>query len=202
MPAAARAIQGRLEEVLQLIGALLRYVQLQASTLFPLLRCACQSLSAEGVDLLQVKAAGNTTSRAHCSSVNQHWHSRNVYMEALLLTALGLRQSQDCLAAFLPQAPCASLCAGLLVSVFQNSPQLQSQLLEEIVSRVLPSLPGGKRWHKAYVVGSSRSASVQVITAMLIQMIQVCSQILCLQGRPSTCMQSASVMLYARQHAV
>ena len=67
-----------------------------------------------------------------------------------------------------------ALSTGLLVSVFQNSPQLQSQLLDEVVSKILPSLPSGKRWHKAYVVGSSRSASIHVITAMLVQMVQVC----------------------------
>lgn len=63
--------------------------------------------------------------------------------------------------------------AGLLTSVFQNSAQLQGQLLEEILTKVLPSLPMGKRCHRAYVVGDSSSAAIQVITAMLIQMIQV-----------------------------
>ena len=63
--------------------------------------------------------------------------------------------------------------AGLLTSVFQNSAQLQGQLLEEILTKVLPSLPMGKRCRRAYVVGDSSSAAIQVITAMLIQMTQV-----------------------------
>ena len=95
-------------------------------------------------------------------------------MKALLLTVISWTERQVG-----PSALCV-LCAGLLVSAFQHSSQLQSQLLEEIVSRVLPTLPGGKRWHRAYVVGSSRSASVQVITAMLVQMIQACFQRLCI----------------------
>lgn len=63
--------------------------------------------------------------------------------------------------------------AGLLVSMFQYSSQLQSHLLEEVVSKVLPSLPSAKRCHKAWVVGDSKSAVIQVITATLIQMVQV-----------------------------
>ena len=34
-------------------------VQLQHTTLLPLLRVACQTLTVQGLDLLQIKAAGN-----------------------------------------------------------------------------------------------------------------------------------------------
>lgn len=63
MPGAARAVQARLEGLLQLVGALLQSVQLQASTVLPLLRVACQSLTVTGVDLLQIKAAGTAASQ-------------------------------------------------------------------------------------------------------------------------------------------
>lgn len=46
------------------MGALLKSVQLQASTLLPFLRIACQSLTVEGIDLLQIKAAGSLNNRA------------------------------------------------------------------------------------------------------------------------------------------
>lgn len=38
-------------------------VQLQQSTLLPLLRAACQTLTVQGLDLLQIKAAGNARLR-------------------------------------------------------------------------------------------------------------------------------------------
>lgn len=40
-------------------------VQLQQSTLLPLLRVACQTLTVQGLDLLQIKAAGNARLECH-----------------------------------------------------------------------------------------------------------------------------------------
>ena len=58
MPSSARAIQNRLEVVLQLLAQLITVVQLQHSTLLTVSRVACQTLTVAGVDLLQIKAAG------------------------------------------------------------------------------------------------------------------------------------------------
>ena len=59
VPASARAVQSRLEVILQLMGQILSVVQLQQSTVLPLLRVACQTLTVDGLDLLQIKAAGD-----------------------------------------------------------------------------------------------------------------------------------------------
>ena len=40
-------------------------VQLQQSTLLPLLRVACQTLTVQSLDLLQIKAAGSATLRCY-----------------------------------------------------------------------------------------------------------------------------------------
>ena len=69
VPSTARAIQSRLEIILQLIAQLMSVVQLQQSTLLPLLRVACQTLTVQGLDLLQIKAAGIGTlgyATSHC----------------------------------------------------------------------------------------------------------------------------------------
>jgi len=44
-------------------------VQLQHSTLLTLSRVACQTLTVEGVDLLQIKAAGQDTARSEMKSL-------------------------------------------------------------------------------------------------------------------------------------
>ena len=58
MPSTSRAIQSRLEVILQLMAQLMSVVQLQQSTVLPLLRVACQTLTVQGLDLLQIKDAG------------------------------------------------------------------------------------------------------------------------------------------------
>ena len=58
VPSSAKAIQSRLEVVLPLLGQLVTVVQLQHSTLLTLSRVACQTLTVQGIDLLQIKAAG------------------------------------------------------------------------------------------------------------------------------------------------
>jgi len=50
---------------------------------------------------------------------------------------------------------------------------LQNTLIEDILTQVLPCVPVGKRCPRAYLVGDEKSASIQVIVAMLVQMIQV-----------------------------
>ena len=45
--------------------------------------------------------------------------------------------------------------------------------MEEVLTCVLPCLPVGKRCPRAYSVGDDKSSSIQVIVAMLVQMIQV-----------------------------
>jgi len=46
------------------MGQLMTTVQLQHSTLLTLSRVACQTLTVQGVDLLQIKAAGQDTTRS------------------------------------------------------------------------------------------------------------------------------------------
>ena len=70
--------------------------------------------------------------------------------------------------------------AGLMVAIFQHCPQLQSTLMEEVLTQVLPCLPMGRRCPRTYMVGDDKSASVQVIVAMLVQMIQVSIAAACL----------------------
>ncbi|KAL0029310.1 hypothetical protein WJX79_009424 [Trebouxia sp. C0005] len=120
VPASAKAIQSGLEVVLQLMGQLMTAVLLQHSTLLTLSRVACQILIVEGVDLLQIKAA------------------------------------------------------GLLIAIFQHCPPLQNTLMEDVLTQVLPRVPVGKRCPRAYLVGDEKSASIQVIVAMLVQMVQAC----------------------------
>ncbi|DBB01136.1 TPA: hypothetical protein ACH3X1_001027 [Trebouxia sp. C0004] len=123
VPPSAKEVQNRLVVVLQLMGQLMTTVQLQHSTLLTLSRVACQTLTVEGVDLLQIKAA------------------------------------------------------GLLVAIFQHCPPLQNTLMEDVLTQVLPCVPVGKRCPRAYLVGDEKSASIQVIVAMLVQMIQACVQL-------------------------
>ncbi len=64
-------------------------------------------------------------------------------------------------------------CAGLLIAIFQHCPSLQSTLMEDVLTQVLPCVPVSKRCPRAYLVGDEKSASIQVVVAMLVQMIQV-----------------------------
>ena len=64
-------------------------------------------------------------------------------------------------------------CVGLLIAIFQHCPPLQSTLMEDVLTQVLPCVPVGKRCPRAYLVGDEKSASIQVVVAMLVQMIQV-----------------------------
>ena len=67
-----------------------------------------------------------------------------------------------------------SVChAGVVIVMFQQCPPLQSTLLEEVLTQVLPCLPVGKRCRRNYVIGDTKSASIQTVVAMLVQMIQV-----------------------------
>ena len=76
-------------------------------------------------------------------------------------------------------AKCDVCCAGLLVAIFQHCPPLQNSLMEEVLTQVLPCVPVGKRCPRAYLVGDEKSASIQVVVAMLVQMIQVCAYAVC-----------------------
>lgn len=64
-------------------------------------------------------------------------------------------------------------CVGLLIAIFQHCPPLQNTLMEDVLTQVLPRVPVGKRCPRAYLVGDEKSASIQVIVAMLVQMVQV-----------------------------
>lgn len=46
------------------MAQLMSVVQLQQSTVLPLLRVACQTLTVQGLDLLQIKAAGMAAGNA------------------------------------------------------------------------------------------------------------------------------------------
>ena len=70
-------------------------------------------------------------------------------------------------------AKCNVRCAGLLIAIFQHCPALQNTLMEDVLTQVLPCVPVGKRCPRAYLVGDEKSASIQVVVAMLVQMIQV-----------------------------
>ena len=65
VPSTSRGIQSRLEVILQLIAQLMSVVQLQQNTLLPMLRVACQTLTVQGLDLLQIKAAGSATLQSY-----------------------------------------------------------------------------------------------------------------------------------------
>ena len=58
IPSAVGALAGRLTVALELLAQLLAAVQLQASTVLPLLRTISQTLTVQGLELLQVKAIG------------------------------------------------------------------------------------------------------------------------------------------------
>ena len=63
MPEAATALAGRLESVLELLGQLLATFRPPANALLPVLRVAGQTLTLQGLQLLQMKATGETAGR-------------------------------------------------------------------------------------------------------------------------------------------
>ena len=81
-------------------------------------------------------------------------------------------------------------CVGLLIAIFQHCPPLQSTLMDDVLTQVLPCVPVGKRCPGGYLVGDEKSASIQVLVAMLVQMIQVCMQSQCLHLAGCHCLLS------------
>ena len=81
-------------------------------------------------------------------------------------------------------------CVGLLIAIFQHCPPLQSTLMDDVLTQVLPCVPVGKRCPGAYLVGDEKSASIQVLVAMLVQMIQVRMQSQCLHLAGCQCLLS------------
>ena len=68
------ALAGRLTVALELLGQLLAAVQLQASTVLPLLRTINQTLTVQGLELLQVKAIGRPLIGWQCADALQFLH--------------------------------------------------------------------------------------------------------------------------------
>lgn len=68
--------------------------------------------------------------------------------------------------------------AELYVTAFQLNPSLQHALVDNIVASLLPNLlTSGRRLHRSYTVGPTGSTSIQVVSALLVQMLQVTAQI-------------------------
>jgi hypothetical protein len=73
VPASSRAVLGKLELALQLVGEVMGRVRLDSTILVPLLRAAAQAMTVEGPEVLQVKAAGTTrSSRGPLGGVAPH----------------------------------------------------------------------------------------------------------------------------------
>ena len=58
IPSEVAVLAGRLTVALELLAQLLGAVQLQASIVLPMLRTAAQTLTVQGLEMLQVKAIG------------------------------------------------------------------------------------------------------------------------------------------------
>jgi len=68
--------------------------------------------------------------------------------------------------------------AGLLVAGFKAFKGQRGALLDELMTAVLPNLPGGKKTRRAFVIGEDRDTAIQMISALLLQLVQV-MQLLC-----------------------
>lgn len=66
-----------------------------------------------------------------------------------------------------------SLLAGLLAAAFQHQPGHRGAQMEELLSAVLPLLPGGgRRVTRAFVVAADSAVAIQMVSALLLQMLQ------------------------------
>lgn len=55
---AAASLLGRMQAALQMLAQLLGCVRLQGNSLLPMLRVACQTLTVQGLEVLQLAAVG------------------------------------------------------------------------------------------------------------------------------------------------
>ncbi|KAK9834236.1 hypothetical protein WJX84_005062 [Apatococcus fuscideae] len=66
----------------------------------------------------------------------------------------------------------------LYVTAFQLNPSLQQALMDNVISSLLPNLlMSGRRLQRSYTVGPAGSASIQVLSAMLVQMLQAAASL-------------------------
>lgn len=68
IPLEVGVLAGRLTVALELLAQLLGAVQLQANIVLPLLRIVSQTLTVQGLEMLQVKAIGGPLIQASCFS--------------------------------------------------------------------------------------------------------------------------------------
>ncbi len=71
-----------------------------------------------------------------------------------------------------------SLCssAELYVTAFQQMPSLRHALTDNVVATLLPNLlMSGRRLQRTYAVGPAGFSNIQIVSALVVQMLQVCS---------------------------
>lgn len=63
--------------------------------------------------------------------------------------------------------------SGLLVSGFKLLKGQRAALLDELMAAVLPNLATAKRTTRSFVIGDGSTSNIQMISALLLQFIQV-----------------------------
>ena len=169
------ALGARLESVLELLAQLITIIKPPANSLLPVLRVAGQALTLQKHELLQLKATGTCTLSPWwplclnslalcCKSSFQHqtpvpacaWWSIPD-QQAAVPTMLG------CLIEMM-----RTCYAGLLVAAFEQFPSLRFQLMDELLSSLLPNLP--TEGHARIPVDGQNS--IRTITSLVLQMLQ------------------------------
>ena len=64
--------------------------------------------------------------------------------------------------------------AELYVTAFQQTASLRHALMDHVLAGLLPnSLTTGRKLQRSYAVGPGGSSNIQIVSALLVQMLQV-----------------------------
>ncbi|KAK9829724.1 hypothetical protein WJX72_007528 [[Myrmecia] bisecta] len=107
---------------------------------------------------------------------------------ALLGDLFGVVQLQSSLIGPLLRTMSQALCVegvdvlqvktvGLLVSGFRHFGPQRQAVMDDILGSLLPNLPTGRRTPRSFVVGEDAGTCIQMVSALIIQMLQVCVEL-------------------------
>jgi len=65
------------------------------------------------------------------------------------------------------------LCAEVLVEGFRHYPAQRNAILDFIMGAVLPNLPMGKRTQREFLTGDASQLRIQMMSALMLQLVQV-----------------------------
>ena len=189
IPPAVGALAGRLTVALELLAQLLAAVQLQASTVLPLLRTISQTLTVQGLEMLQVKAIGRPPPVKFTYRIMQRLLPSCILEKNQCTMSLAGWLFGGILLSTMPtldfcgcHLQCSHrkgmLCAEALVEGFRQYPAQRSAVLDDIMSAVLPNLPTGKCMQRAFLIGDEEQLRTQMVSALMLQLVQVPSDVL------------------------